>query len=154
MQRCIVQDGESVLNISYTPLCVAGETQLTSEGPFWSVMTLTFRPVPHQKWVFEKVKRAMDLIDFLFPGTPGWAHLTSVHGCDSLWTPSAYPWPLLGKCQGWAELLEAKKEKKKRTYSILFRFQLMLFKILTGREKQSEISDSLFRVLLKSPWSF
>lgn len=80
MQRCFVLDGI----MTYTPLCVVGETQLTSEGCFRSVMTLTFRPVPHLKRVFEKVERAVDLIDFLFPGTPGWAHLTSVHGCDSL----------------------------------------------------------------------
>lgn len=104
--RCFIQGSKSVRNI-LSLLHLAGETQLMSEDVFWLVVTLTFHPAVHLKWVSEEVQRVVDLIDFLFPGTPSWAHLTSAPGRDSLWTPSAYSWPLLGKCQGWAELLWA-----------------------------------------------
>lgn len=57
----------------------------------------------------------MDLSGFPFPGTPSWAHPASVHGCDSLWTPSAYPWPLLDKPQEWDELLLENKRKNNLT---------------------------------------
>lgn len=43
-----------------------------------------------------------------YPGTPSWGHLTSVHGRGSLWTLSAFLWPLLGRLQEWVELLWGK----------------------------------------------
>lgn len=49
------------------------------------------------------------LTESLSPGTPSWVRPTSALAHDSLWTPSACPWLLLGKCQAWAEPLQTQK---------------------------------------------
>lgn len=52
------------------------------------------------------------LTESLFPGTPSWVRPTSALAHDSLWTPSACPWFLLGKCQVWAEPLQTQKSNR------------------------------------------
>lgn len=102
----------NILHILYILLCMAGGAPLTSGGFFlWSAMSMMYQPVSDLTWVSDKVEVATEFIDFLYPGTPSQVRLTSVHGCDSLWTPSAYPSPLLDKLQGWAALLWAQREQ-------------------------------------------